>query len=52
LPIRASAKCWIAGRTVPIDQGGRAMSFGGADIVKTNLVAGNGVVHIVDALNL
>ena len=42
----------IAGRTVPIDRAGSAMSFGSADIIKTNLVAGNGVVHFVDGLNL
>jgi uncharacterized surface protein with fasciclin (FAS1) repeats len=42
----------LGGRAIPIDQGGNAMSFGNADIIKTNLVAGNGVVHIVDGLNL
>jgi len=42
----------IAGRSVPIDSAGSAMTFGSADIIKTNLIAGNGVVHFVDGLNL
>lgn len=42
----------IGGKSVPIDTGGKSMSFGSADIIKTNLVAGNGVVHIIDGLNL
>jgi uncharacterized surface protein with fasciclin (FAS1) repeats len=42
----------IGGRSIPIDQGGKSMSFGSAAIINTNLVAGNGVVHIVDGLNL
>ena len=42
----------LGGTTVPINHGGKSMSFGSADIVKTNLAAGNGVVHIVDGLNL
>jgi uncharacterized surface protein with fasciclin (FAS1) repeats len=35
-----------------IDRGGTAISIGNADIVQPDLAAGNGVVHIVDALNL
>jgi uncharacterized surface protein with fasciclin (FAS1) repeats len=42
----------LSGRTVQINQGGETMSFGDAGIVKTNLVAGNGVMHVVDGLNL
>jgi uncharacterized surface protein with fasciclin (FAS1) repeats len=43
----------LGGETVPIDAGGGpAISFGKADIVRADLVAGNGVVHVVDSLNL
>jgi uncharacterized surface protein with fasciclin (FAS1) repeats len=41
----------LGGRDVKIGSGGR-LSFGDAEIVKSNLVAGNGVVHVVDALAL
>jgi uncharacterized surface protein with fasciclin (FAS1) repeats len=43
----------LGGETLRIDAGGGpAISFGNADIVRADLVAGNGVVHIVDSLNL
>lgn len=42
----------IGGETVPITFGGSELGFGSADVIKPNLVAGNGVVHIVDSLNL
>jgi len=41
----------LGGRDVDIGSGGR-LSFGDAEIIKSNLVAGNGVVHIIDALAL
>lgn len=41
----------LGGRDVDIGSGGR-LSFGDAEIVKSNLVARNGVVHVVDALAL
>lgn len=42
----------IGGERVALERGGQSLSLGGANIVKTDLVAGNGVVHIVDGLNL
>lgn len=42
----------LGGESVQVDRSGTAISVGGADIVQSNLAAGNGVVHIVDALNL
>jgi hypothetical protein len=42
----------LGGEAMQIDRGGTAISIGNADIVQPDLAAGNGVVHIVDALNL
>ncbi|WP_295878522.1 fasciclin domain-containing protein [uncultured Thiohalocapsa sp.] len=42
----------LGGETMPVSRGGTAITIGGADIVQSNLAAGNGVVHIVDAVNL
>ncbi len=42
----------IGGQRIDIDKGGQSITYGNADIVQTDLVAGNGVVHIVDSLNL
>jgi len=41
----------LGGRVVEIGSGGY-LSFGDAEITKSNLIAGNGVVHVVDALPL
>jgi hypothetical protein len=51
LRVRVQVKT-IGGETVPITFGGSELGFGSADVIKPNLVAGNGVVHIVDSLNL
>jgi uncharacterized surface protein with fasciclin (FAS1) repeats len=41
----------LSGNEVAVT-GGDALHFGKARIIKSNLVAGNGIVHVVDSLNL
>ena len=39
----------LSGKTVPVMSGGD-LSFGNAEIIKSNLLADNGVVHIIDGV--
>lgn len=42
----------ISGKPLELSAPGAQLSVGGAEIIKSNLVAGNGIVHVIDRLIL
>jgi len=42
----------LSGRTLDLDAPGAQPSVGGAEIVQGNLVAGNGIVHVINRVIL